>query len=288
MGRFLQAQLLSAALPPLLVAAERVAATVAQGVHGRRRTGQGEAFWQFRRYQPGDATTRIDWRRSAKSDRIYIRQTEWEAAQTVWLWRDASASMDYRATATRPSKRHTAEVLLLAVSSLLIRGGEHISLLGEGSPPSTGRAALERLAMVLERTAPSSADLPDPLPLPRDARVVLFGDWLSPLEHIRASIRGFSSRGVRGHLVQVIDPAEASLPFSGHIVFEGPEGEGIVRFGEVASVRERYVAAFAAHQRGLQALARSMGWTLLIHSTDRPLPPTLMALFQTLAGLPGA
>ncbi len=45
-----RAEALAATLPPLLVAAERVAATVAQGVHGRRRAGMGESFWQFRRY----------------------------------------------------------------------------------------------------------------------------------------------------------------------------------------------------------------------------------------------
>src|SRR5919202_1396375 len=90
-----RAEQTAAALPPLLVAAERVATTVAQGVHGRRRVGQGETFWQFRQYEPGDAATRIDWRESAKSQRVYVRETEWEAAQSVWLWRDASASMGY-------------------------------------------------------------------------------------------------------------------------------------------------------------------------------------------------
>src|SRR6266852_6611266 len=86
---------LASRLPPLLVAAERVATTVAQGVHGRRRVGQGESFWQFRQYEPGDAAQRIDWRESAKSQRLYVRETEWEAGQRVWLWRDASPSMDW-------------------------------------------------------------------------------------------------------------------------------------------------------------------------------------------------
>ena len=103
-------------MPPLLVAAERVAATVAQGVHGRRRVGQGETFWQFRQYQPGDAASRIDWRESAKSQRLYVRETEWEAAQSVWLWRDASPSMDYSSagiSAVRwPTKGERAELLL--------------------------------------------------------------------------------------------------------------------------------------------------------------------------------
>ena len=99
----IRAEQTAAALPPLLVAAERVAATVAQGVHGRRRVGQGEAFWQFRQYQPGDAAARIDWRESAKSQRLYVRETEWEAAQSVWLWRDASASMDYSSAGYFPA-----------------------------------------------------------------------------------------------------------------------------------------------------------------------------------------
>ena len=142
----------AAALPPLLVAAERVAATVAQGVHGRRRVGQGETFWQFRHYQPGDAASRIDWRESAKSQRLYVRETEWEAAQSVWLWRDASPSMDYASASRRlPTKRERAELILRWRSPrLLVRGGERVTLLGSGPAGSTrprgARAAWRLLA----------------------------------------------------------------------------------------------------------------------------------------------
>jgi len=87
-----RAEAVASRLPALQVAAERVAMTVLQGVHGRRRVGQGEAFWQFRRYAPGDALVRIDWRQSAKRSHVFVRETEWEAAQSAWLWRDASPS----------------------------------------------------------------------------------------------------------------------------------------------------------------------------------------------------
>ncbi len=151
----IRAEQVAATLPPLLVAAERVAATVAQGVHGRRRVGQGEAFWQFRQYQPGDAGTRIDWRESAKSQRLYVRETEWEAAQSVWLWRDPSASMDYSSAqyfsgGDWPTKRYRAELILVALASLLVRGGERLTLLGSGVGPMTGRAALSRLVEMIE------------------------------------------------------------------------------------------------------------------------------------------
>src|SRR5215475_1925764 len=141
----------AAALPPLLVAAERIAATVAQGVHGRRRVGQGETFWQFRQYEPGDAATRIDWRESAKSQRLYVRETEWEAAQSVWLWRDASPSMDYASARGLPTKRERADLLTLALAALLLRGGERVTVLGTGVAPSHGRAVLNRMAQQLAR-----------------------------------------------------------------------------------------------------------------------------------------
>jgi uncharacterized protein (DUF58 family) len=132
-----RAEQLAARLPPLMVEAERVATTVAQGVHGRRRVGTGETFWQFRQYQPGDPVPRIDWRESAKSMRLYIRETEWEAAQSVWLWRDGSPSMDYASRPELPTKRTRVDLLLLALAALLIRGGERVALLGTGVPPAS-------------------------------------------------------------------------------------------------------------------------------------------------------
>src|SRR5262245_44489132 len=166
-----RAEHLAAALPPLLVAAQRIAATVAQGVHGRRRVGQGDTFWQFRRYQPGDAAARIDWRKSAKTQSLFVREMEWAAAQSIWLWRDASSSMRYRSRPDLPEKIERAELLTLALAALLVRGGERIAILGGGTSPSTGRAALSRIAMQLERPEAEAVSLPEDAPLPRHAHV---------------------------------------------------------------------------------------------------------------------
>src|ERR1700745_710778 len=160
-----RAEAAALALPPLLIAAERVASAVVQGTRGRRRTGTGETFWQFRQYQPGDAAARIDWRESAKSQRLYVRETEWEAAQSVWLWRDASASMqyssaDYLASAEWPRKRDRAELLLVALASLLVRGGERLTLLGSGIAPMNGRVALTRITELISRDPAQSYSLP--------------------------------------------------------------------------------------------------------------------------------
>ena len=274
-------------LPPLLIAAERVAVTVAQGVHGRRRVGQGETFWQFRQYEAGDAATAIDWRESAKSQRLYIRETEWEAAQSVWLWRDASASMDYSSAnhlpgAVWPTKRDRAELLLVALASLLVRGGERLTLLASGIAPMRGRVALSRLAELIGQPSASSS-LPAFEPLPRAAQLVLFGDFLSPLDIVHGALARFAAGGLAGHLLQVVDPAEEDLPFDGRVRFAGVEERDEVVVSRVEGIRADYAERFRRHRDGLAAIAASLGWTFAAHRTDRPPQLALLALYGALS-----
>ncbi len=282
-----RAETLVSTVPPLLVAAERVASTVAQGVHGRRRVGIGESFWQFRQYQPGDSIQRIDWRQTAKSQSVYIRELEWEAAQTVWLWRDASPSMEYRSGRELPSKRERAELLLLALSILLNRGGERVALLGGSHGPATGETAVNRIVEAFDvagRAEPSAEDgLPGDAHIPRHAELVILGDLLNPLSEIDKVVAKYANRGVRGHMVQVLDPAEATLPFDGRVRFEGLEGEQETLIPRVESVREAYLDRLKSQQDGLQALCRSAGWTWAVHHTDRPPQTALLTLFAALS-----
>ena len=279
----LRAEALGARLPPLVVAAERVAATVMQGVHGRRRAGQGDAFWQFRPFLPGDIAARVDWRQSAKSDRLYIRETEWEAAQTVGLWRDASPSMDWRSTPGLPAKRERAELLLLALASLLLRGGERVRLIGGAGRAHAGRTALEALAQLLS-LPPVPASLPAADPgLPRHARAVLLGDFLSPLPEIQAAVAALAALPVRGHLVQILDPAEETLPYLGRVRFEGLEAEEPALVPRVEGVRDMYAERLRQHRAGVAAIAAAAGWRFLTHRTDHPPEQALLALWQALS-----
>ncbi len=278
-----QAEQLAATLPALLVAAERVASIVAQGVHGRRRVGTGETFWQYRRYQPGDETTRIDWRRSARSSHVFIRETEWEAAESVWLWCDASPSMHYRSLAAHALKADRAALLTLALSVLLIQGGEHIALLGEDARPASGGSALGRMAVRFERQDRTSTSLPPTEILPRHAQVVLIGDFLSPIEAIESLVRHYVGSGVKGHVLQIVDPAEETLPFTGRTRFEGLEGEGDMLVGRPESLADEYIARFKAHRVGLADIMRAAGWSFAVHHTDRPAQAALLNLYTAMS-----
>lgn len=286
-----QAEALAEAMPPLVTEAEHVASTIAQGVHGRRRTGMGETFWQYRRYREGDTASSVDWRHSARSSHLFVRETEREAAESIWIWRDGSASMDYASDFAPCSKKDRATVLALALSSLLIQGGESVAPLGHGFTPAPGRSALRRMAHALidneeadEDSAAKSGSLPPAERIPRYAQVVLISDFLSPADEIVAQIKAYASDGVRGHMIQVLDPAEEDLPFSGRTEFEGVEEELRLTVGRAQNLREAYHQRLEIHRNRIIETARRVNFTFATHRTDRGPQTALLALYGALSG----
>ncbi|MCB8880730.1 DUF58 domain-containing protein [Acidisoma cellulosilytica] len=281
----LKAEALGQTLPPLLLAAERVATTVAQGVHGRRRTGRGDSFWQYRPFAEGDGADRIDWRQSGRSDRLFVRETEWEAAQTAYLWVADGAAMRWHSADAAP-KRDRAVLLALALASLLLRGGEYVRLLGAAAHPASGRAALPAIAGLLDQTEMREQPLPPRLAVPRHAHVILIGDFLEPLDSVQAAVTGFAALPVTGHILQVLDPAEADLPFRGRVRFQGlgnRQAGGSILVPKVETIRAEYQKRLQAQIAGLGAIAGAAGWKASLHRTDHAPNTALLALYEALA-----
>ncbi len=263
-------------LPALVVAAKEVASGLLHGVHGRRRAGIGENFWQYRPFVNGESASRVDWRRSARDDRIYVREREWESAHTVWLWIDRSPSMGFASRLALQPKLDRAVVLALASADLLVRGGERVGLLGL-TRPFAARNVVERFAEALGRDKEAD-ELPPPGTLPPRVRAVLIGDFLTRPELVAARIGDLAARGARGHLVVVADPVEETFPFAGHTEFLDVDSAATMRIGQAERFRADYIQRLAAHRDALAGIARAKGWSLLIHRTDRPASEALLAL----------
>lgn len=277
-----RAEAVASRFPALIVAARRVASTVVQGLHGRRQVGTGETFWQFRRYEAFDMMRRIDWRQSAKGANVFVRETEWEAAQSVWIWRDASPSMDYRSSRSLPTKQERADLLTLALAALLTDSGEAVAMLGTADRPRHGRFGFTHLTDLMMRQA-ESGSLPPPQPLPRHCDLVLIGDFLDPWEDWRGVVERYVGMGVRGHMFQITDPSEEAFPFAGRVRFVGPEREQPHLLRRADLVRGDYTERLAAHRAGLEDLARVSGWTFSRHVTDSTPESALLTLYAALA-----
>jgi len=273
---------LSHALPRLTTEARRLSAGVMAGIHGRRRAGTGETFWQFRSFVPGEPTARIDWRRSARDDRITIRDREWEAAQSVWLWIDRSPSMAFISQLSPVSKQERALVLGLAAADMLVRGGERVGLLGL-TRALAARGIIERLAEAL-LLSEGGAELPPPERLPGRSEAIVIGDFIAPLPELRERFGAMAAPHARAHLVAVADPAEETFPFTGHNEFFGTEPGATLRVGDSIGFGEAYRRRIAEHREGLRQIARELGWSFIIHRTDRPASELLLALRMAMEG----
>ena len=272
------------AFPPLLIAADRIANALVHGMHGRRRAGPGEDFWQYRPYSPGDAAQRIDWRKSARSERVLIRETEWEATNTLWLWASTSPGMSYRSRLSDTTKRDRAILLVLALGILSVRAGERIAAIGSGhSPDHTGRAVSQIAEFYHHEESLDDADLPIEIDLPKFSNCLLVGDFLSPLDDIADRLSVLAANGTAGHLVQVLDPAEETFPFEGRTEFLEYAGAGKLTLGKAQSLRDRYRDRLEEHREGLKQLLRRMGWTYMLHHTDQSAQNCLMSLYGLIA-----
>jgi uncharacterized protein (DUF58 family) len=268
---------LAASMPRLILEARRVAATVIHGLHGRRRAGPGENFWQYRRFVSGEPASRVDWRRSARDDHLYVRELEWEAAHTVWIWPDRSPSMVFASPLVRDTKLYRALVIALALGEVLVEGGERVGIPGL-MRPSGSRNVIQRMAQAILHDRTERLSLPpnfSPSPL---AEIVLLSDFWSDIADVRRTITQLAGGGARGHVVQIVDPAEETFPYWGRIEFVEPEGGGRVTAGRAQTWRADYEARVRRHRAEIRSETDRLSWTFIIHRTDRPASEVLLAL----------
>ena len=240
----------------------------------------------FGRFSPANPRREFDWRRSAREERAFVREREWEAAHTVWIWFDRSASMQFASSSAPVSKIDRAALLALAFADLCVRGGERAGLLGLTRPLAT-QGVVERFAEAIatdERLSGSSqAALPPALPAAPRSMVLMLGDFLSEPEDVARAIRAVSAEGAIGELVMIADPIEETYPFSGNTEFLHPAGSLRVLTPRAQSLRDAYLARLAAHREAIRTICARSGWGMSIHRTDGSPAEMLLALRMRLS-----
>jgi uncharacterized protein (DUF58 family) len=276
-----KARRLADALPRLILDARRVASTVIHGLHGRRRAGPGENFWQYRRFVSGEPAQNVDWRRSARDDHLYVREREWEASHTVWIWPDRSPSMTFASTLSNDTKLERALVISFALAEVLVQGGERV-----GVPtlmrPTASRNVIEKMAEAILHDPTERASLPPSFAPSALSEIIVLSDLWAPIEEVRGTIAQLSATGAHGHVVQIVDPAEESFPYAGRVEFIEPEGAGSVTAGRAEIWRNDYQEIVARHRAAIRAETDLRGWSFTIHRTDRPASELLLLLHSRL------
>jgi uncharacterized protein (DUF58 family) len=268
---------LAASLPRLVLEARRIAANVIHGLHGRRRAGSGESFWQYRRFVSGEPAARVDWRRSGRDDHLYVREQEWEAAHTVWIWPDRSPSMAFASRDARDSKLERGLVVAFALAELLVSGGERVGIPGL-MRPTASRNVIDKMAQAFLHDDATRASLPPSFVPSAMAEIVVLSDFWAPMPEIRNMLAGLSSTGAHGTLIQVVDPAEETFPYFGRVEFVEPEGGEVITAGRAESWMNDYVARVALHRDEIRAETNRLDWLFSTHTTSRSAAELLLFL----------
>jgi uncharacterized protein (DUF58 family) len=271
------ARKLADAMPRLILEARRVASTVIHGLHGRRRAGPGENFWQYRRFVSGEPAQNVDWRRSARDDHLYVRDREWEASHTVWIWPDRSPSMTFASALSKDSKLERALLVAFALAEVLVQGGERVGVPGL-LRPTASRNVIEKMAEAILHDPTERGSLPPSFAASPLSEIVLLSDLWAPIGEVRSIVSQLSATGAHGHVVQIVDPAEESFPYSGRVEFIEPEGAGSVTAGRAETWRNDYQGIVERHRAAIRAEADLRGWSFAIHRTDRPASELLLVM----------
>jgi uncharacterized protein (DUF58 family) len=283
-------------LAPLQLRAKLVADGVFAGAHRSARRGAGVEFSGHRVYVPGDELRFIDVRASMRHERIVIRHFETETERALRLVLDATASMGFKSSSTKPAapgaKLAYGALCAAALARVALASGDPVGLdwIGGGTtvrrvPPSARAETFERIVGTLEASSAEGDARAHPGLLEeglgvalrgarRGSAIVLFSDLLDLPDDAAESIAALATRGRPLVVVEVLDPEEATFPFDGPIrlrALERAEGETEVIQTDGPAVRARYLAALDARAaRWHDALSKHGGALVRAVTTTDP------------------
>jgi uncharacterized protein (DUF58 family) len=267
-----KAQDLSASFERLLARHQTVSSLSAYGLHNRKRSGLGERFWQYRAYETGEDASKIDWRRSARGDQLYVKEKELESLRDYNIWIDCASSMKFLSTLGQEDKLTRAIIIGLAIADLILRSGDRVGLLGSSAPPSS-HVALKKIAHQLEEHIVSNFNSSIPLlarPSKR-SKIIIISDFLNNSANLKDTLNYYSNFEISGLIIMINDPCEVAFPFSGETQFFNTENNQHYYAGEAQHIAKQYHRVFEKHKLHTQKIAIENRFQYYHHITNQSL-----------------
>ena len=265
---------LDATLPAIMMDARRAASGIVMGEHGRRRAGVGDAFWQYREWSNGESIRQVDWRRSAKSDKLFIRERERQNPALLQIWCDQRPSMNWTSDPKIPTKAQRGLIIGLALAIATRAGGERVHALGLNTPLNNEIQFARLLVEAGQK-----------LPLQYQAgQVLLISDGLELPEIWAQRVQHITSARAQLIVLLIADRAELEFPFQGRIAFSTSPTETPLILGRAQSARSDYMDAYRQHMIAVRHAIQSAGGEVFDHCTRDPPIAIMLNLAAALDG----
>jgi uncharacterized protein (DUF58 family) len=266
---------LSASLGAIVLEARALAGAILPGLHGLRRAGRGERYWQHREMRDGETLRGVDWRRSARSDRLYARELEQENPARLQIWCDLRPSMDWTGAPARHTKAQAGLVLGLGLGLAVLEAGEAVMVLGSGPVRRDSDMALGLLRAGQAGPIAGATGA-------RSGNVLLVSDGLEPPDVWHRRVLGL--RNGRGEVFVALfaDPAEINFPYSGRLQVTAPKQAWQVGRAEVAA--SNWAKVYGDHMASVRVAIEDAGGHVFSHRADQPVTPIALQIANRLSG----
>jgi uncharacterized protein (DUF58 family) len=238
--------------------------------------GRGLTFKEHRIYSPGDDIRLIDWKVFARTDDLYIKTFEEERNLTAHIIMDASASMGFG----KPiSKFDYASMLGVGFAYLAMRENEKFQFSTfaeqlEVFQPRRGMSQLASMVLHLNNTKTEGhSKLLDAMVqykkvIGSRALLVLVSDFLMDIDEITEALYNLGDHEIK--VVQVLDPIEKDLKYSGDFKLIDSESKSMMRTFVSPRMRVEYQQMLDNHSAKIEEACNKLGYHFHQITSDTP------------------
>jgi len=252
---------------------------VTTNLTGQRKSkalGRGLLFKDRRIYAMGDDFRSVDWKVYARTDDLYIKTFEEEKNLVVHAIVDASASMNFGKSV---SKFDYASMLAVGFAYLALKDNEkfQFSTFSDTMDIFQPKKGMSHIASMIEHL--------NSLKLAKDSKlydsllhykksigsrslIFLISDFLIDLKDIKEAIPLLGKHEV--HVIQVLDPVEKELEFSGDFNLKDSETGGTLRTYISPRLRGKYNELIEQHSTSIRQECSVYGFKFYQITTDIP------------------
>ena len=93
-----------------------------------------------------------------------------------------------------------------------------------------------------------------------------------------------ADRGIRGVVLQVLDPSEEAFPFQGRTIFQSMAGSVAHETLKAGELKSRYLDRLAERKDRLESMCRLTGWQYACHHTNDSAQSALLWIWRAMDG----
>ncbi len=267
-------------LPKIVFDSEVLSRNIIEGLHASRFSGKGEEFWQFKEYRRGDDISSIDWRKSAASSKILVKQKENETAKTIYFYFDRTKSMLFKSKKSLQNKYQAAVLLTLTLSRMFLKNRENVYHFNNKSviKCSNDLSSFTEHFLLKE----NDINYPDKSLIADNSICFIVSDFLYDLEAVENFLINLKKKNVGGFLIQVLDPLEINFSVKENLILNDLETNAKLRIDESKEYKDFYDKRLNVLQKGLKSLCKNSNWSYLLYDTNKNIKPVLLEIFKSI------